>query len=689
MLYPDAQPQGKSGRSGTPAKPKKRPRANRHVAVPGDFLSPAPATPPKPAPTPQPVKKAPDRGKLKYTLAEQIRRRNQERARQDAAAQKRRPSIPTVIYTAFDKHRADEHQERIKERQTASSAPSPSGFPQDISQDERLDSQSLPDLQSFYAEPDWPAGRPLTEGQKYHVDHLLSIEDDTLARSMLIGIRRDGMPSPKYLNDYLARFAEWGWDEISDERTLELLNTIRQSNWDAWLERADSAPVETAAQDLANNTIESLQVIDAATGQVLLSRVGVLGANGGQSVGLQAEEIQTFQGRELIFVHNHPNGAAASDADLRTAFLAGAELLLVVTPRGYEYAYIRGENGMALVREGDASYEVGPGTAEEYVELTGRSWRQAQANKLNPPEYLMLQDEPNRFEVGVDTSYIPAGMTATHASQLFKVDFDEENYQRILSDWKDIWEADPRDWAGHGDIEALMSTIKEAADQWNHPESGMSNDAVAALLIANLHQESHYRRANPSVNDFGNQLGSVLDSLGYLSAAVFGNNASLGPANLRPSVVDEMLGAPGKSPSIPMPYENSLPFDDEGRLDDLEEKWSGLDRKGRADFLFVDKNAIRLMGANFRRGVERLQDQRLQPTMFNMSAWLSQGIAESSVLGTNDGNAPAARSHASQTVRFVTAIIANKGFGLTIDSNDFILFNDDDILAYLMFEKGE
>ena len=132
MLYPDAQPQGKSGRSGTPAKPKKRPRANRHVAVPGDFLSPAPATPPKPAPTPQPVKKAPDRGKPKYTLAEQIRRRNQERARQDAAAQKRRPSIPTVIYTAFDKHRADEHQERIKERQTASSAPSLSGFPQDI-----------------------------------------------------------------------------------------------------------------------------------------------------------------------------------------------------------------------------------------------------------------------------------------------------------------------------------------------------------------------------------------------------------------------------------------------------------------------------------------------------------------------------------------------------------------------------
>ena len=45
--------------------------------------------PPKPAPTPQPDKKPPRSNKPKYTLAEQIRRRNQERAKQDAAAQKR------------------------------------------------------------------------------------------------------------------------------------------------------------------------------------------------------------------------------------------------------------------------------------------------------------------------------------------------------------------------------------------------------------------------------------------------------------------------------------------------------------------------------------------------------------------------------------------------------------------------
>ena len=376
MLYPDAQPQDKSSGRGTSAKPKPKPIPALPAVIYTAFGI-------------QEAEKLRERIEKAEEYRERVREaarksgkpKNQERIKQDAAAQKRTPSIPAVIYTAFDKHKADELRER-SEKVKGRSKP------------------SLPDLQSFYTEPDWPASRPLTDGQKHHVDHLLSIEDDALARDMLIGIRRDGMPSPKYLNDYLAQFAEWGWDEISDERTLELLNTIRQSNWDAWLKQVDSAPVETAAQDLANNTIESLQVIDAATGQVLLSRVGVLGAGGGQSVGLQAEEVQTFQGRELIFVHNHPNGTAASDADLRTAFLAGAELLLVVTPRGYEYAYIRGEDGMALVREGDASYEVGPATAKEYVELTGRSWRQAAADSLNPPEYLMLQDEdePNWWE---------------------------------------------------------------------------------------------------------------------------------------------------------------------------------------------------------------------------------------------------------------------------------------------------
>jgi len=186
--------------------------------------------------------------------------------------QNRQRPIPTVIYTAFDKHKADEHQNPVeevsdtkkqeaKQPETPSSETLLSGFPQDMEYQPDI---SALGLVNFVLLPDravpieQAANRPLSEGQKLHVDHLLSIEDDTMVRNMLIGIRRDGIPPQKYLNDYLSRFAEWGWDETSDERTLELLDTVRQSDWDKWLGQADAQPIESVAQDLANDAKLSL-----------------------------------------------------------------------------------------------------------------------------------------------------------------------------------------------------------------------------------------------------------------------------------------------------------------------------------------------------------------------------------------------------------------------------------------------
>ncbi|MCY4539857.1 MAG: hypothetical protein OXE52_16710 [Chloroflexi bacterium] len=71
---------------------------------------------------------------------------------------------------------------------------------------------------------------------------------------------------------------------------------------------------------------------------------------------MQEYEVEAFQGLELIFIHNHPNGSDASEADLRAAFAAGAEMLMVVTPQGYEYVYFRGADGMIPVRAEEFSY---------------------------------------------------------------------------------------------------------------------------------------------------------------------------------------------------------------------------------------------------------------------------------------------------------------------------------------------
>ena len=310
-----------------------------------------------------------------------------------------------------------------------------------------------------------------------------------------------------------------------------------------------------------------------------------------------------------------------------------------------------------------------------------------------------MRQEPHHLENGI---YTPVGMTAEQAHQLFSADLRMEDisygsYQQNLLAWENMWAEDPRSWADYKIInEEKLTTIKGVAERWNHPASGMSDYEVAVLLIANLHQESRLRRANPGANAFGNQLGRLRDLGGDL-LALFINSPSLGSANLRPIVVDEMLG---ETLFIPMPEGAKSSFTKEqlsakqvDALHKLSEKWQNFqwnDHRGRMLFLFDDKKAIELMAINFYRGVQRISDLQelhptLQPTMFNMSAWLSQGIAESGTLRTNvSKEASDARRHAIATVHFVNAIIVNKEtFGMSINQDDVILFNDDDFLAYL------
>ena len=234
----------------------------------------------------------------------------------------------------------------------------------------------------------------VSEGQRQHIDYLLSTVDDDLAWVALVVVKEYGLPSKEQYAEYMSQFAGSGLDDESDRLALELLDQVRHSDWDDMLAHADSAPVETTAQDLADNTIEGLTVIDAKTGRTLLNRAGVLGAGGQQYVGLQDYEVEAFKGLDLIFIHNHPNGSDASEADLRAAFEAGAEMLMVVTPQGYEYVYIRGPRGMIRIRAEEASYEVAPGTAEEHALLEARSWAQGRADQLNPPELVFLQQDP-------------------------------------------------------------------------------------------------------------------------------------------------------------------------------------------------------------------------------------------------------------------------------------------------------
>ncbi len=90
---------------------------------------------------------------------------------------------------------------------------------------------------------------PLTAGQEIHVDHLLSVETDTLARGVLIRMKWEGLPSETYMGHFLSQFAEWGWDDESDVLAVGVLNTVRDSDWDERLAGADLPPVEMVVQE--------------------------------------------------------------------------------------------------------------------------------------------------------------------------------------------------------------------------------------------------------------------------------------------------------------------------------------------------------------------------------------------------------------------------------------------------------
>ena len=153
---------------------------------------------------------------------------------------------------------------------------------------------------------DWQGSIPLTPGQAMRVEHLLNVETDTLARDVLIGLQREGMPSKASVAAFMGQFAEWTWDDLSSALAMRVLEDVRNSDWDELLGYSDSDFVETAAQDLGNNTREGLIIFDAKTKDILLELTGVLREDGSQFVGMQDTEVEALKGLPLIFIHNPP-----------------------------------------------------------------------------------------------------------------------------------------------------------------------------------------------------------------------------------------------------------------------------------------------------------------------------------------------------------------------------------------------
>ena len=146
-----------------------------------------------------------------------------------------------------------------------------------------------------------------------------------MVREMLIGIRRDGIPaSGVRVRLYVAVRGHGAGMTCPARWTMQmLLRLCGNSDWDESVGMPVEPPIRTqpkrVAQDLADNTIEVLTVPETprpvrpcSTGS------GVLGVERVDNMwDCRIMRSKVFKGRDLIFVHNHPNGSDASDDDLR------------------------------------------------------------------------------------------------------------------------------------------------------------------------------------------------------------------------------------------------------------------------------------------------------------------------------------------------------------------------------------
>ena len=115
------------------------------------------------------------------------------------------------------------------------------------------DIETKPDIDSEKpaVSKDWRDTTPLTHLQAEYVDHLLAVETDSLAREVLLGLKREGLPSEAYVRDFMIQFAEWGWDDLSSALAWQVLANVRNSHWDETFAYADEDHVEAVAQDRA------------------------------------------------------------------------------------------------------------------------------------------------------------------------------------------------------------------------------------------------------------------------------------------------------------------------------------------------------------------------------------------------------------------------------------------------------
>lgn len=287
---------------------------------------------------------------------------------------------------------------------------------------------------------------------------------------------------------------------------------------------------------------------------------------------------------------------------------------------------------------------------------------------------------------------------------------DEELDQKVLRALQltQITPVSPSAWFDYTEIQRILPSLNEIAARWNPNNSGISDQAFIALMIANLHQEGRLQRRNPAMisEDPMRAARGLIDSFGDFTASFLGNNASVGIANIRPGVANEIfsgiipisaqlqaatgisvtdfseIGTQGVIDEYMLALFHSTPNIKAG-WDQVRQRdfplppwatdWTGYETDliitpQLVNFVGTDEVSLELLAANIYRGIERAELAGIEPSIFNISTFLQGGVTIESEYSNNDGvTAPAAIGHANYIIEFMNAISDNPStFGLRL-----------------------
>jgi len=117
------------------------------------------------------------------------------------------------------------------------------------------------------------------------------------------------------------------------------------------------------------------------------------------------------------------------------------------------------------------------------------------------------------------------------------------------------------------------------------------------------------------------------ESLGNTNFLYLGADSSLGPVNLRPSSVNEIIGGYLSSDT----GVNAPRFDTSRLPSNLVTEWNAIQGDGLATLTFLEEPsvAVELAAANLYRGIIRTNNDGQSPTMFSLSTWHNAGVYSS------------------------------------------------------------